>query len=648
MISQEAREEYLKAVKAGQKEVKECAAAGKPTAPAVLDQLLPDGQGEIYQEIGLVEIPIHRIVGTKSAGRITAFSAGFLPLMDIDTEFGAKWLHLCGAHMSDEGIREPILCYEYLGEFYIQEGNKRLSVLKHFGAARIPGYVRRIMPQPSEEPRVKAYYEFLDFYKDTGLYEVQYRFPGDYAKLLRRMGKEPGQKWTEWDRRNFCAYLQYFREAYASLGGMELDLRPEEALLIWLKVYSFQELGELSGAKLKKAVADIYPEMKNHASNDPLRLQTGADAVTKGGLLGWFKTADHLQVAFIHQLDDTLSAWTRGHEEGRLYVQEKLKHNITTRSYFHADTKEDSRNLLDQAVADGAQVVFTTSPRLTRQTIKAAIRHPKIRFLNCSVNVPYSSVRSYYCRIYEGKFISGAIAGAMANNDRIGYIASYPIYGEPASINAFALGAQMTNPRARIDLRWSCLPGKPVEDFLNLDYQVISNRDVPAPNQSYLHQGEYGIYEVEADKTLTPLASPCWLWGPLYERMLNTMLAGNWNQGTDKALNYWWGIDTGAIDVVLWDKIPESMRYLAEMLRTGFRNGTLDPFCRKIVAQDGTVKNDGTRHFTAEQLLRMDWLCDNVEGFIPEYDDVLPFAQPMLMELGLHKETLPMREENKG
>lgn len=39
------------------------------------------------------------------------------------------------------------------------------------------------------------------------------------------------------------------------------------------------------------------------------------------------------------------------------------------------------------------------------------------------------------------------IAGALAENDRIAYIADYPIYGMIANINAFALGASFTNPR---------------------------------------------------------------------------------------------------------------------------------------------------------------------------------------------------------
>ena len=92
--------------------------------------------------------------------------------------------------------------------------------------------------------------------------------------------------------------------------------------------------------------------------------------------------------------------------------------------------------------------------------------------------------------MYEGKFVAGAIAGAMANNDKIGYIGSCPTYGETASINAFALGAQMTNPRARIDLRWSCLPGEPSKDFVQLGYQVVSNRNVPAADRTYLAASE--------------------------------------------------------------------------------------------------------------------------------------------------------------
>ena len=166
MITPESVEEYEKALKAGLKEAKERTAQGLNPNPEVLDEILPNIDEFTQQDVGLVEIPSERIVGIKSAGRISAFSASFLPLLASKTEFANKWQSLCGDHLEAEGIREPILCFEYLGKFYVQEGNKRVSVLRHFDAPRIPGNVKRIVPERSEEPRILAYFEFLEFYKD--------------------------------------------------------------------------------------------------------------------------------------------------------------------------------------------------------------------------------------------------------------------------------------------------------------------------------------------------------------------------------------------------------------------------------------------------------------------------------------------------
>lgn len=649
MFSQDTIEQYTKALKQGHKETKEMTAAGKHPYPQVLSDILPTLESSVFQDIGLVEIPADRIIGTVTAGRITAFSASFQPLLNADTEFATKWMNLCDAHLSDGGIREPILCYEYLGNFYVQEGNKRVSVLRSFGSPRIPGNVRRVLPSVSDDPKIKAYYEFLEFYKDSGIYEVQYRTPGNYAKLTAALGKSKGQPWTHQEQRSFTAYLQYFREAFHALGGDSLDMPVEEALLLWLEVYTFEDLGKMSAVQLKKAMGGIWEDLKILNQDNPVQVST--EPVTpeeKTGLLSWLLPGrDHIHVAFIHQLTPETSPWTKGYDDGRIYLEQHLEDRVVVHSYYNANTPEATDELLEQAVADGAELVFTTTPRLNKSTLKAAVKHPKIKFFNCSVDVPYSSVRSYYCRIFEGKFITGAIAGAMADNDRIGYIGSYPIYGVPASINAFALGAQMTNPRARIDLRWSCQEGDPVKEFIDLGYQVFSNRDVPTPLRNYLEFGEYGTYLVKQDKSLTPLASPCWLWGSFYERVIRTILAGNWEQGIDnqKAMNYWWGMDSGVIDVVLADHLPESMRYLADMLRYSLQHGTLDIFHRRITAQDGTLKNDGTVHFTPDELLHMDWLCDNVDGRIPQFDEILPFAQPMVRELGVYKDLIPPEKE---
>ncbi len=643
MDNQTATEEYLLAYKQGKQEAKEALAAGRPGHPLVLDELLGDHTDYTAQEVGTLEIPSERIIGVKSAGRVTAFSPSFLPTLGLDTEFALKWIALCRDHLGEVGIREPILCYEYLGNFYVQEGNKRVSVLRHFGSPRIPSVVKRILPAPSNEPRIKAYYEFLDFYKSSRLYAVQFRRPGDYAKLLAALNKKLDEPWDEVERRTFNSYFHYFQDAFQSLSTTPVDVLPEEALLVWLQLYPFSDLGKLSAAELKKTLTALWGDVLT-VSTEAVTVQTKPQEDGKSNIITrLITTPDHLNVAFVHQLDSAVSSWVLGHEDGCKYVEQVLGDKITVRSYYDARTNEAAEKIIDQAVAEGAQVVFTTAPLLRRATLKSAVKYPKVRFLNCSVDQPYSSIRSYYGRIYEAKFITGAIAGAMAQDDRIGYIASYPIFGVPASINAFALGAQLVNPRAQIELRWSCCAGTNQADFFRDGIRVVSNQDVPTKDKMYMEFCNYGTYLMDDRGALIPLGSPLWDWGKFYEFVLRSMLSGTWKEqkGAIGAVNYWLGMDSGTIDVKFSEKLPAGTRALAEILRKGICDGTLDPFRRKIVAQDGSVKNDGTKTLSVSDLLRMDWLCENIIGEIPSFDQILPVSQSTVRELGIYRDEIP-------
>ncbi len=639
MYKAEAAEEYLNAYKAGRGEVRELQAAGKRSEPVVLDELLEHGDTCAVVEVGCLEIPAERIVGTKSAGRTAALSPGFRPLLPPETEFAAKWRTLCEAHLGATGIRDPILCYEYLGAFYVQEGNKRVSVLRHFGAPEIRAQVKRVMPPRSEEPRIRAYYEFLDFFRSTQLYTIQFRRPGDYEKLLKHLGKEPGAPWTQQERSAFRANYALFREALtaAKLQGV----LPEEALLLWLELYPYERLPKTGIGELKKSLAALAEDMVTAGNKEQaVKLEERPTEPEKGNLLGWLRTPERVEVAFVHQLDPRTSSWVLGHEMGACHMKQVFGDRVDFRSYDNADTPEEADRLIAQAVADGAQIVFTTAPTLIRPTLKAAVANPKVRFYNCSVNQPYASVQTYYGRIYEGKFITGAIAGAMTTNDRIGYIATDPIFGVPASINAFALGAQMTNPRAKICLRWSCCAGSHQADLFADGIRVVSNRDVPTGEKVSLDYCDYGTYLLDEAEALIPLASPVWAWGKFYEKVIDRYLSGAKREDRDgaSAVNYWMGMDSGVVEIKLSDRLPAGVRSLAEMLIRAMVRGELDPFHRQILAQDGSVKNDGSRTFTLQERLHMDWLCENVAGKIPDPDRILPRSRRLVEELGIYKE----------
>lgn len=635
----EATEEYGRALKLGQKEFKDRQAKGQNPYPAVLDEILADAPDSAILEVGTVEIPTSRIVGIRSAGRTAAFTAGFLPLLPVGTEFSSKWINLCAAHL-DEGIREPIQCYEYLGNFYVQEGNKRVSVLKYFDAPRIPCTVHRIMPEQNDSPRVKAYLEFTEFFKLSGCYDLQFTSPGGYAKLTAAAGIPAGTVWPEDDRRRLRAYYQYFQEAFSSLNSKSQDISCEDALLLWLELHPYKDLGQLSSSELKKSLMALWDNVVALAAPEPV-VRTEPPTETKN-LLNIFTAPSHLNVAFIHQRTPETSSWTACHEAGRKHLEDVLGKSVTTRAYFSANTNEQADKILALAVQDGADVVFTTTPQLIAPSLRASINHPKVRFLNCSVDMPYSTVHTYYSRIYEAKFITGAIAGAMSRDGRIGYVGSNPIHGVPASINAFALGAQLTNPDAVIHLKWSCLPGNPTQEFLDAGIRVISNRDAYSAERRH---HEYGTYMANDEDMLVPLGSPQWVWGKFYETVIRSILSGSWDtEKTTQPVNYWWGMSSGVIDVIFSDSLPDGVRTLAQLLRKGMQDGTIDPFLRKITAQDGSLKNDGKQGFTPDELLHMDWLCQNVRGGIPEFSQILPFARPTVRLLGIHSDQIPPEE----
>ena len=129
--------------------------------------------------------------------------------------------------------------------------------------------------------------------------------------------------------------------------------------------------------------------------------------------------------------------------------------------------------------------------------------------------------------------------------------------------------------------------------------------------------------------------------------MVESALAGTLKDDKSnlRAVNYWLGMDSGVIDISLSDHLPGGVRILAELLRDAMRQRTLDPFRRRLVAQDGRLISDGSRRLSPDELLRMDWLCQNVTGSIPEFDELLPMSQSLVRELGVYKDRIPILKE---
>ena len=636
----EAVEQYNLALKAGQKYYKQAVVHGEYPYPLVLDDILQESSIAGYSDLGILHVPADRFVGTKSAGRIAALAGNFMPLLEQGSEFASKWISLCEANLSEEGIRDPVECYEFLGRFYIQEGNKRLSVLLSYDAPTISAHVRRVIPRWSEDHEVQLYYEFMHFYSLSGLYGIDFHHRGGYAKLQAALGVDPEHVWTEQERRSFSAGFTHFREALSKHDLQAEGVTPAEVLLTWLQVFSFSDIKDLTLPELSKRIDTLWPDVLAQRDDSAIELSTEPSEKEKNVFSKIISIAhpDHLNIAFLYDSPPEYSIWVQAHDEGRQYLETRLGAKVSVRTYTRDSRGYD--DILDQAITDGAELIFATDATMVDACRKAAALHKNIRFLTCAVFQPYTGVRMYNGRTYESKFITGVIAGVMSEGDVIGYVANNPIFGTPASVNAFARGARMTRPNARLRLDGACLPGDPVRRLLDSGVSVISNREIVSAG-TVRKDFELGTFKLQKDGTLIPLASPFWDWGKLYEKIVLSIFSGAWNDiSGSRAINYWWGMASGVLDVHFGKALPDGVTGLGRILKNGICSGSLQPFRMRISDQNGTVRNDGERSFTPDEIVSMDWFCDNVDGRIPDYEELRPEYAETMRVLGLYRKKL--------
>ena len=268
-------------------------------------------------------------------------------------------------------------------------------------------------------------------------------------------------------------------------------------------------------------------------------------------------------------------------------------------------------------------------------SLKGAVNHPEVKILNCSLNAPHKYVRTYYARMYEAKFISGMIAGSMAENDKIAYIADYPIYGMISNINAFALGAALTNPRAKIYLEWSTKKNFDKMRFLSdNDIHIVSDQDMITPSDE---SRQFGLYRYE-DGVITTLVMPLWNWGVFYEKMIQSIVYGAYQSEGDaegRALNYWWGMSAGVVDLICSGNVPRGVKRLAEHSKKDICDGDVKPFGDEIYAQDGRLMNPAHKVMRPEDIMKMDWLVENVVGTIPAITDLVDGAKAVVESKGV-------------
>ena len=349
-------------------------------------------------------------------------------------------------------------------------------------------------------------------------------------------------------------------------------------------------------------------------------------------------TPSVLKVAFLYDGSPQKSGWVYAHERGRKHVQRIFDDKIETVPYENV-MEDDPNKVIEQAIEDGAKLVFTTSPRLLQASLRAAVEHPDILIMNCSLNKSHRYIRTYYTRMYEAKFILGAIAGSLTDSGRLGYVCDYPIFGQIAGINAFALGAQMANPRAKVYLEWSAIKGAKAaaQTLVDKDIHIISTQDTARFSED--DRSTFGMSYINQEET-SLLAVAFWKWGVYYEelirRVLNKTIQAEY-QNSEMALNYFWGMSAGVVDVRYAAALSAASRRFGDFLRESMIHKVCTPFLAPLITQGGELVGEEQKELTQEQIINMDYLVENVIGSIPVYDELTPMGKATVDMAGVEK-----------
>lgn len=620
----DASKEYRIAKKMAERELLYWESRGKDGHLQSLENILKKSNIINEVSLGIIEIPIKKVRGTYYDSRRSAFARNFMPLLEEDTEFAIKWMNLFEAQQ-EEGIRDAIIAYEYLNRFYVVEGNKRVSVLKYLDSPVIMANVKRLIPKYDEmDLNIRIYYEFLDFYEKTKINMIWFKREGGFKELedilfdyIKKNNEEPSEFMKYFEK---SIYWE-FRKTYHELNGEKLPITTGEAFLYYLKKYGIEKYTTEKELKLRlknviKELEEIYFEERKNFIQEVF--------------LPFIKTTngEKLNIAFLYRNYIEESTWVQSHEKGRKYLEEKFGDKIET--FFVENVKKNnSYDVIKQLVEQDYNLIITTSYDFMDSSYKAALEFPNVKFLNCAGYKSYRNLSVYFGRIYQPRFLTGLIAGTMTKSNKIGYIAPYPLPLFIRGLNAFAIGVKMVNPYAKILIKWTNkwidhdMESEKTLELIKDGVDIIaSNMDSTIPQLLADRHKIYTIGYNVVNVDLTPdtyIASAYWKWGRFYKKIVGRLLNNEWVVTTSKHLEdlrkYWYGMDKKIVKLYKNKKIiPGQTEKLIGVMKALIKNNEFDIFSGPLYDKDKNLIVDRDEIIIDEDLLKMTWYLDNIEG----------------------------------
>ena len=335
--------------------------------------------------------------------------------------------------------------------------------------------------------------------------------------------------------------------------------------------------------------------------------------------------ADAKKVGFIYIGPPGDHGWTYMHDVGRKHMQSQLGDSVTSTFIENVPENADAVRAIRKLASSGHDLIFTTSFNYMDQTLEVAKEFPNVKFEHATGYKRADNVSTYSARFYEGRTISGHLAGHLTKTNTIGYIASFPIPEVVRGINAFYLAASKVNPDIKIKIIWVFTwydPGKEADAANTLINQgadiLVQHTDTYAPCQAAEKAGVLAFGQASNQEEFCPNAHITAIediWGPYYAARAKAVVDGTWSSE-----DTWDGMDKGMVVMSPYNRkiVPTDLIQEAVNMEIAIKDGTLHSFegpiynqAGELVVPEGSVADDG-------MLAGMNFYVQGIDGELPQ------------------------------
>ena len=296
----------------------------------------------------------------------------------------------------------------------------------------------------------------------------------------------------------------------------------------------------------------------------------GAAASALPSIIRPARAAEPLKVGFIYLGPVGDFGWTYQHDQARRAAVEHFGDKITTTFVENVPEGPDSEKVMNDLANSGHQLIFATSFGYMNYTLNSAKRHPGVSYEHCTGYKRAANVATYNIRFYQGRFVQGVIAGKLSKAGLAGYVGSVPVPEVVQGLNAFMLGMQSVNPKARMKFvlinSWYDPPkeGDAAKALIDQGCDIITQHtDSPAPLQAAASRGIKAFgqsTDMSKFAATTQLTASTDVWGPYYLARIQAALDKSW-----KSTDTWGGFDSGLLGMSPFTNMPPEVEALAKL-----------------------------------------------------------------------------------